>query len=102
MDVIQRAREFKVLGDPNRLRILQVLLKRDRTVQGLIPYLGIKPSSISLHLNHLRGVGLVREYRKGRSKWYSYDETKFPILTDILNELPCDIEGVQDTPPWGS
>ena len=48
------ARLFRVLGNPTRLGILELLLDRPRTVTELIDRLGSSPSRVSNHLACLR------------------------------------------------
>lgn len=44
------SRYFRVLGDPTRLRIIEALLERERTVSELVDHLGAPQSRVSYHL----------------------------------------------------
>ena len=65
------ARLFRVLGNPTRLGILELLLDRPRTVTELIERLGCSPSRVSNHLACLRWCGFVEAERWGRTATYS-------------------------------
>jgi len=46
---------FKVLGEPNRLRIVGLLAQRAHTVEQLGAVLGVGVSTVSHHLTRWRG-----------------------------------------------
>lgn len=50
---------FKALADANRLRILGLLARQPLTVEQLAEMLGLRPSTVSHHLQYLSHVGLV-------------------------------------------
>ena len=64
------ARFFRVLGDPTRLAILELLLDRSRTVSELVDALEIRQSRISNHLACLRWCRFVEAERAGRQVTY--------------------------------
>jgi DNA-binding transcriptional ArsR family regulator len=51
---------FAVLAEPNRRRILDLLLERPRPVGELVEHLGLTQPGTSKHLKVLREAGLVR------------------------------------------
>ena len=53
---------FEVLSEPNRRRILDLLLTRERPVGDLVTTMGMSQPAVSKHLKVLRLAGLV-EYR---------------------------------------
>lgn len=55
----ERARVHSALGDGNRLRIVDLLLVGDLTVQELGTDLGIPGNLLAHHLNVLQGAGIV-------------------------------------------
>lgn len=61
---------FKALGDPIRLRILQVLTEGDRCVCEIQERVGVAANLLSHHLKVLREAGLVTSDRRGR--WIHY------------------------------
>jgi len=64
------ARYFRVLGDPTRLRILEALLERDRTVSELVGLIGAPQSRVSNHLACLKWCRFVESERQGREVTY--------------------------------
>jgi DNA-binding transcriptional ArsR family regulator len=50
---------FEVLAEPNRRRILDLLLEREQPVGDLVAALGISQPAVSKHLRVLRDAGLV-------------------------------------------
>jgi len=71
MDILRRTRRLlKTLGEDNRLRILNLLRKRDMNVAELCEILGSTQSNISRHLARLRLVGIVLDRRDGQFIYY--------------------------------
>ncbi|HEY3095272.1 MAG TPA: metalloregulator ArsR/SmtB family transcription factor [Acidimicrobiia bacterium] len=64
------ARFFRVLGDPTRLAILELLLERPRTVSELVDVLAVRQSKVSNHLACLRWCRFVEAERAGRQVTY--------------------------------
>lgn len=67
---VATARFFRVLGDANRLRILELLVQRPHTVSELAAALGAPPARVSNHLACLRWCRFVEDERQGRSVMY--------------------------------
>jgi ArsR family transcriptional regulator, cadmium/lead-responsive transcriptional repressor len=65
------ARFFRVLGDPTRLHILQLLDERPLTVSELVAAIGQPQPRVSTHLACLRHCGFVTTERCGREIVYS-------------------------------
>ena len=65
------ARRFRMLGEPQRLRILQVLEAGERTVGDIVEVLGCSQSNVSKHLQALFDAGLVDRRREGNSIYYA-------------------------------
>jgi DNA-binding transcriptional ArsR family regulator len=69
-----KARLFRVLGHPARVRILELLRDGERSVGALQAELGLDSGSTSQHLAALRGVGVVESRREGTSVFYRVDD----------------------------
>ncbi len=68
----QRMAEFfRLLGDPNRLRILSLLAKEDLCVCDLATLLDMSESAVSHQLRTLRSLRLVSYQKRGRKVFYS-------------------------------
>lgn len=70
VEPIAAARFFRVLGDPTRLRMLELLSEADRTVGGLVTALGQTQPRVSTHLACLRHCGFVTTERRGKEVVY--------------------------------
>lgn len=76
------ARFFRALGDPTRLRLLTLLLERERTVTELVEAVGAPQGRISTHLGCLRWCGLVTARREGRQMIYAITD---PRVRDLMH-----------------
>ncbi|MCP2293319.1 ArsR/SmtB family transcription factor [Nocardia amikacinitolerans] len=61
---------FKTLGHPVRIRVLELLSERERTVSEMLTDIGIEPANLSQQLSILRRAGLVTARREGLSVTY--------------------------------
>jgi DNA-binding transcriptional ArsR family regulator len=64
---------FNAIAEPQRRRILTVLMGQERPVNDLARALRITPSRASKHLRVLREVGLVRVRGVGQHRLYGLD-----------------------------
>ncbi len=64
------ARFFRVLGDPTRLHILELLEEREHTVGELVSAVGQPQPRVSTHLACLRHCGFVTTERRGKEIVY--------------------------------
>lgn len=65
---------FRVLGDPTRVRILDLLSRADLCVGDLARRLDVSESAVSHQLRLLRSARIVRSRRAGRMIYYSLDD----------------------------
>ncbi len=78
-------RLFKVLGDENRLRILQSLEQGERSVSEILEKTGLPQTLASFHLRTLREAGVVRTERKGPFIFYSLADPSLPNLLEACS-----------------
>src|SRR5918994_3497935 len=69
-----KAKLFRVLGHPARVRILELLRDGERSVGALQAELGLDSGGTSQHLAALRRIGLVESRREGTSVFYRVDD----------------------------
>src|SRR5258708_39858603 len=69
-DASAAARFFRVLGDPTRLRILELLQNSERTVSELVTEVAQPQPRVSTHLACLRHCGFVETERRGKEIVY--------------------------------
>ena len=72
--VASLADTFKVLGDATRVRILDVLSRRELCVGDIAGVLGLTESAVSHQLRVLRNARLVRQRRAGQLVYYALDD----------------------------
>ncbi|SEA02376.1 ArsR family transcriptional regulator [Thalassobacillus cyri] len=81
---------FKMLNDPNRLRILLYLKNEELCVCNLMSLLDMSQPAVSQQLKKLREASLINMRRQNQWKFYRLNDN-FPyldLLMKILNELP--------------
>ncbi len=61
---------FEVMAEPNRRRILDLLVDRERSVGDLVRSLGVSQPGVSKHLRVLREVGLVESRVDAQRRYY--------------------------------
>jgi DNA-binding transcriptional ArsR family regulator len=61
---------FEVLAEPNRRRILDLLLDGERRVGELVNELDLAQPSVSKHLKALKDAGLVVVRPEAQRRWY--------------------------------
>lgn len=72
---------LRVLAHPDRLRLVDLLIRKRFTVGDLAEYIGLPPAVASGHLRLLQRCGLLRPERKGRTVTYVVAE---PCLKKIM------------------
>ena len=82
------AARFKVLGEPNRLRLLNALRAGEKSVSELVQETGTSQSNISRHLQALADAGLVRRRKEGVAVYYEIAEaTVFDLCQHVCGSL---------------
>ena len=104
-----KAEFFKTLGHPARIRVLELLSERERSVGEMLPEVGIEATNLSQHLAVLRRAGLVTFRKEGSTVYYSLTSPQVAellavarrILTEVLAgqvELLTDLQIAAATP----
>ncbi len=83
-------KSLKLLADPTRLRILQLLSQEELSVADLQELLGMGQSRISTQLSQLKAGGLVEDERSGKNNIYrsSMPPGVASLARDAAAELP--------------
>lgn len=81
------ARFFRALGDPTRLAIMRLLLRRPHSVSELVRELGLGQSRVSNHLACLRWCLFVTTERRGREIVYSVSDKRLRRLLGVASEM---------------
>jgi DNA-binding transcriptional ArsR family regulator len=80
------ARRFRAMGEPQRLRILQVLEEGPHTVGEVVAELNGNQPNVSRHLQELYEAGLLRRRRERNSVYYSIAD---PVVHQLCH-LVCE------------
>lgn len=78
------AGRFKVLSDPMRLRILQLLEGGEMSVGAITEEAGATQPNVSKHLKILQEAGLVGRRQEGNTVYYSIADPKVFALCDLV------------------
>jgi ArsR family transcriptional regulator, arsenate/arsenite/antimonite-responsive transcriptional repressor len=92
MDSNRAVNALSALGHDTRLALYRMLVERgpDGLSAGVIAErLGVPPSSLSFHLQHLNRAGLVTQRRLHRQLIYAADFTAMNDLLGYLTENCC-------------
>lgn len=68
---------FKVLSEPLRRQVLELLKGGRRSAGELAKAFDMSPAALSYHLRLLKEAGLVMEYKEKNFVYYSLDMTVF-------------------------
>lgn len=77
---------FKTLGHPARIRILELLSVRERSVAELLAEVGLESSNLSQQLGILRKAGVVAASRDGSSAIYSVASPDIAALLAVAGK----------------
>jgi DNA-binding transcriptional ArsR family regulator len=87
------ASRFKVLAEPMRLRILQSLRQREKTVTELVEELETGQANVSKHLGLLHRNGLVERRKKGLNVYYRIEDPGiFQLCEAVCDTMEADLE----------
>ena len=74
---------YKVLGDPNRLKIVMALRDVEMCVCDLAAFTGLTDSAVSHQLRRLKDLALVKSRREGQIIYYSLDDEHVSKILSI-------------------
>ena len=75
---------FKILGEPNRLKILNSLGLECRPVSAIVASTGLTQTNVSFHLRILREAGLVKPEKNGSFVFYCLPD---PELRQVIDQF---------------
>ena len=78
------AARFRVLGEPNRLRLLSELQEQERCVNELADATGLTQANVSRHLQALMQSGLLSRRKAGPQVFYAIAEPKIFELCELV------------------
>lgn len=80
---------FKALGDPTRIRILNLLAKKECSVNEIAETLDIRQSTVSHQLRFLKNLRLVKFRRDGTTIYYSHDDEHVMLILKQMIDHAC-------------
>jgi DNA-binding transcriptional ArsR family regulator len=78
------AERFRALAEPARLRLLNILMDRERTVSELVDETGLNQANVSKHLAVLRTTGFVERRKDGLYAFYRIADSSVEVLCEIM------------------
>jgi ArsR family transcriptional regulator, cadmium/lead-responsive transcriptional repressor len=85
------AKYFRGLGDPIRLRILELLRgEGELSVGDLVSRLGLPQPNVSNHLACLRWCGFIEARREGRTVYNRISDVRVAQILDLAEALLAD------------
>ncbi|WP_327428521.1 ArsR/SmtB family transcription factor [Streptomyces sp. NBC_01236] len=84
------ARFFRALSDPTRLKLLEFILRGERTSADCVEHAGISQPRVSVHLSCLVDCGYVTARRDGKKLRYSVGDPRVTDLVMLARSLAAD------------
>jgi len=81
-----KARIFKVIGDPNRVKILEILRNGEICQCEIIPLIGQSQPAVSRHLKLLEDSGLITSYKDATRMFYNVVDKHIYNILDAIDD----------------
>jgi ArsR family transcriptional regulator len=81
-----RATRFRALGDPTRLRILELVAQGEQCVCELAAAIDVPQPLLSHHLKILRQAGFITVRKEGRWNYYAMNRERLEACVCMLEE----------------
>ena len=86
------ARRFRALGDPLRVRMLDLLRDQELSVRSLAHQLGASQQNVSKHLAVLVDAGMLARRKQGNHVYYRIaDEGVFALCEQVCGSLQAQL-----------
>jgi ArsR family transcriptional regulator, zinc-responsive transcriptional repressor len=80
----QNAEIFKLLGNPIRLEMLELLKQGEMIVTDMLKIIGIRKANASQHLALMRKFKVVKVRRVGKNAYYSLTNSKIKTTPPLI------------------
>ena len=84
------AQVLKILGDSNRVHIIEILREGELCQCEVIPHIGQSQPTVSRHLNLLNRHGVLARRKEGTKIFYKIADGKVLEIVDLVRSLICD------------
>ena len=81
-----KSRIFKVIGDANRLKVLEILRSGENCQCEIIPMIAQSQPTVSRHLKLLEEAGLIKSRKEGTKIFYQIVDEHIFNLIDAIDE----------------
>jgi ArsR family transcriptional regulator len=85
-----KAKFFRGLGDPTRLKVLELLLEREHHVTELVNVLKVPQGRLSNHLACLSWCGYVSTTQQGRNRYYRVADKRVRKILELARDMVAD------------
>ena len=86
-NIERMAKQLKAVSDPNRLKLLACLKKREVCACDFVDVLQISQPAVSQHLKKLKEAGIIVERPAGTWKHYRLNDVQQPYIQAIIDQL---------------
>lgn len=80
------ARRFRALGDPTRLRVLEIVARGEQCVCDLAATIDVPQPLLSHHVKILKQAGFITVRREGRWNYYAMNRERLEACVCTLEE----------------
>jgi ArsR family transcriptional regulator len=84
---IDIARILKILGDPNRIKIIELLRNGELCQCDIIPYVGQSQPTVSRHLGLLEAYGILSRRKEGTRVMYKIANPNVLRILELVQSL---------------
>lgn len=84
-ELAEVAEQFRVLGEPMRLKILQALCAGPQTVGEIVSTTGATQSNISKHLSLMAAAGVITRQKEGQFVYYGMGNKLTMKLCELVH-----------------
>ena len=93
VEFLQQASDvIKVLGHPQRLKIIEYLEKGEKSVSQIQEHLSVSQPLTSQYLRHMHSRGIVKFRREGTTYFYSIASEFIHKILDCVSECQQKVE----------
>jgi len=97
---LRAAERLKAVGEPTRLKIIEMLATEEMCVCEIIDRLNLSQPAVSHHLKTLRQAGIISDRKEGKWVFYSLNKGEFcSLLQDLQAGISPDIQAAEKHQP---
>ena len=89
-ELSQIALHFRLLGEPMRLKILQAICQKPRSVNEIVTAVGATQANVSKHLSLLAMAGILTREKDGQCVYYGMKDPLTLKLCELVREQLTD------------